>query len=137
MNITSDGRVVCDQFDMPLDEFFKLMLNNIKRDHELYHVEYRYKVNSYFAIYKGKEYRVMHDGKKLEEVEDENKLNHHFYVNYNSLSRVFPYHYFPDDSKLDKLLAFSRKKEQIDRYNKWIEKREEQKNSLIKIIFLD
>ena len=136
MNITSDGRVVCDQFDMSLDEFFKLMLTNIKRDHELYHVEYRYKVNSYFAIYKGKEYRVMHDGKKLEEVEDKDMLDHHFHVNYNSLSRVFPYCYFPDDSKLDKLLAFSRKKEQIDRYNKWIKETEEQKKFFNKNKFL-
>lgn len=125
MNITSDGKVICDQFDMTFKDFFELMIDQTINNYELYHFDFDIMKECYFATYKGVKYIVKHDNKNLNEIQDFNQLTNHMDVEYLSTSTFFRNYYHKDDD-LDKLVAVSAKSDRIESFKRSIKECEKQ-----------
>lgn len=130
INITSDGRVICDKFNMSFDEFYNFMVKHITMDYEIYQFNYDFQKKGYVATYKGIEYDVKHDNKSLGEVSERlvhiaEHIQSHSSADY--FSPIGGETLLPDDTDLDRLVFISNKQKLITRGKERIEKCEKQK----------
>ncbi len=140
MNITSDGKVICDDFTMSLEEFYDIVFKNTVSDYENYHIRFSpiWEKNCYYATFKGKEYRVKHDNKEYKDVWKDLGASSYYGDEsdgwYDGLFRVkFPY---DDTYILDRLVIMNGKMISINRLKGFIAKHEKEKKYFNKDNFL-